>query len=567
MLKYQVDEEPLRIKEWQHARRRGRSELTMGSFFKNKTINKILRGSLMTVAALGFGGIVSGAMSRAACCEVRSIFGETKLYDTFSEGWCYAVHTASTDPLKMTTVKLLANWEASKSKTNIKVRGKKYSIGKYNLGTDLERKHVEGLDNSSSEIDGFSGGHLNVRDGKKITIDLNGFNIDRKRGNDQNDDGELINVSGNAYLRIIDSNPTVAKTIDGVGTTGGALMGGASEDGAGCIHIKDGGSVRMEGGNVCCNQTNDHGGAFKTDGGSAKLFLDGVHVFHNKTRDAFLNTNGGAIYADGGRIRIRNCVFRENKSEDYGGAIFSDEGNSYIVIEDSQFIGNEAKDDGGAVYIDRGSLRVKNTSFDRNKAGDDGGGVYINDEDGAVIRECTFVNNSANDAAGGLYINDDDVFLVECDFHNNYAGGYGGGGIYVDSMHRINVQGIMKVYDNKGKKNRADDLFLQKGKATEAHLYSGGLLDGSKIGVRTNKKFTALKNITQYEFEECFFSDTSDSLVKKNVKSATDETILASVFTDAGTWIMILMTLLILAGAAAGLVYRKRKRRKIIPKT
>ena len=535
--------------------------MIMVSFFKNKIIQKILRGSLMTVAALGLGGIVSGAVSLAACCEVRNIYGETKLYDTFSEGWCYVVYSAVRDPNKMTTLKLLANWEASKSKTNIKARGKKYSIGKYNLGTDLQRKHVEGLDNSSSEVDGFSGGHLNVRDGKQITIDLNGFNIDRKRGNDQNDDGELINVSGNAYLRIIDSNPTAAKTIDGVETTGGALMGGASEDGAGCIHIKDGGSVRMEGGNVCCNQTNDHGGAFKTDGGSAKLFLDGVHVFHNKTRDAFLNTNGGAIYADGGRIRIRNCVFRGNKSEDYGGAVFSDEGNSYIVIEDSQFIGNEAKDDGGAVYIDRGNLRVKNTSFDGNKAGDDGGGIYINDEDGAVIRECTFVNNSANDAAGGLYINDDDVFLVECDFHNNYAGGYGGGGIYVDSMHRISVQGIMKVYDNKGKKDRADDLFLQKGKVTEAHLYSGGLLDGSKVGLRSNKSFTALKNITQYEFDECFFSDTSDALEKKDVKAAVDETYYASVFSDMGIWLIAILVLIIVVGAMAAIVYKKTAKR------
>ena len=538
----------------------------MGSFFKNKTVHKILRGSLMTVAALSLGGIVSGAVSLAACCEVRNIYGETKLYDTFSEGWCYVVHTASTDPLKMTTIKLLANWEASKSKTKIKVRGKGYSIGKYNLGTDLQRKHVEGLDNSKSEIDGFSGGHLNVRDGKQITIDLNGFNIDRKRGNDQNDDGELINVSGKAYLRIIDSNPTVAKTIDGVETTGGALMGGASEDGAGCIHIKDGGHVKMEGGNICCNQTNDHGGAIKTQGGNAKLFLDGVHVFHNKTRDAILNTNGGAIYLNGGKIRIRNCVFRENKSEDYGGAIFSDEGNSYTVIEDSQFIGNEAKDDGGAIYIDRGNLKVKNTTFDGNKAGDDGGGIYINDEDGAVIRECTFVNNSAKDAAGGLYINDDDVFLVDCDFHSNYAGGYGGGGIYVDSMHRISVQGIMKVYDNKGKKDRADDLFLQKGKATEAHLYSGGLLDGSKVGLRSNKSFTALKNITQYEFEECFFSDTSTAIRKKNEQAAKDETYLASVFTDSDAWIMGLKVLTVLVGAVAGVVYRK-KRKKMVPKS
>ena len=531
----------------------------MGLFFNNKAADKILRGCLVSVAALGLGLIISGTVSLAACCEVTNRWGEKKYYNSFSEGWCYVVY--SSNSTEMTTIKLLANWEASKSKTTFKARGSKYSIGKYNLGSDLQRKHVEGLDDSKKEVDGFSGGHLNVKDGKQITIDLNGFNLDRKRGNNQNDDGEVINVSGNAYLRIIDSNPTVKKTIDGVETTGGAIMGGASEDGAGCIHIKSGGYVRMEGGNICCNQTNDHGGAFKTQGGSARLFLDGVHVFKNKTRDAYLNTNGGAIYAEGGKIRIRNCVFRENKAEDYGGAIFSNEGNTYITIEDSQFIRNFADDDGGAIYVDRGNLRVKNTTFDGNSADDDGGAVYINDEDGAVIRECTFVNNKADDAAGAIYINDDDVYVIECDIHKNSADGYGGGGIYVDSMHDISIQGVMKVYDNKGKKNRADDLFLQKGKVSSAYLYSGGLMEGSHVGVRSNESYNAIKNITQYEFEECFFSDTRTSIEKKNVKAGVNESILASVFTDAGAKMMIFMISVILAGAVASFIYVHMKKK------
>ena len=521
-------------------------------------IKKMIYSCVFTLCMFCFGAVLSGVVSHAACCEVKNQWGETKYYDTFSEGWCYTLYASSTNKNKMTTIKLLADWSASKSKTKIKARGEKYSIGKYNLGTDLKRKHVEGLDNSKSEVDGFSGGHINVYGKKYITIDLNGYNIDRKRGNNQDDDGELINVSDGSYLRIIDSNPTVRKTIDGVETTGGCLMGGASEDGAGCIQIKGGATVRMEGGNICCNQTNDHGGAIKTNGGSAKLILKGVHVFHNKTRDAFLNTNGGAIFADGGRIRINNCVFRENKSEDYGGAIFADEGDSYITIEDSQFIRNEADDDGGGIYIDRGNLRVKNTTFDGNYGGDDGGGIYINDEDGTVIRRCVFVNNRAKDAAGGLYINDDDVFIVDCDFHDNTAGGYGGGGIYVDSVHWISVQGLMKVYNNKGKKGRNDDLFLQCGKASEARLYSGGLMNGSRIGVRSNGSYSALKNITQYEFEECFFSNTAP-LEKQNVKKAKQEVFYASVFADWNFWLLALLLIVLLA-AGAGVYARKRKK-------
>ena len=120
---------------------------------KKSKISKMIRAFAFTVIALGVSTIVSGAVSLAACCEVTNRWGEKKYYNTFSEGWCYVLHSAN--PTEMTTIKLLANWEASKSKTSIKARGSKYSIGKYNLGTDLQRRHVEGLDNSKSEVDGF----------------------------------------------------------------------------------------------------------------------------------------------------------------------------------------------------------------------------------------------------------------------------------------------------------------------------------------------------------------------------------------------------------------------------
>ena len=523
---------------------------------KKSKISTLIRAFAFTVIALGISTMVSGAVSLAACCEVTNRWGEKKYYDTFSEGWCYVLHAAN--PTEMTTIKLLANWEAPTSKIKIKARGEKYSIGKYNLGTDLQRRHVEGLDNSKSEVDGFSGGHMNVPGGKLITIDLNGFNIDRKRGNSQNDDGEVINVRDGGNLTIIDSNPSVSKNIAGVQITGGAILGGASEDGGGGIHIKNGGYFKMTGGNIGCCQTNDHGGAIKIEGQTSEMTLDGVTVFKNKTRDAILNTNGGAIYVDEGKVRILNCVFKDNEAEDYGGAIFSDEGHGYIVIENSKFINNKADDDGGAIYIDRGNLKIKDTVFEGNVADDDGGGIYINDEDGTFIRNCTFTKNVADDAAGGLYINDDDVFIVDCDFHDNRSDGYGGGGIYVDSMHDISIQGVMKVYDNKGKDGREDDLYLQHGKKSKAYLYSGGLLDGSRIGIRSNKSYTAIKNITQYEYEEFFFSDVG-SFKTENIKEK-EEVYLASAFTDTELWVMVCMILVVCAGAGAGIIYRRREK-------
>lgn len=516
--------------------------------------HKLIKGCVMAVSALCLGTIVSGAVSLAACCEVTNRWGEKRYYDTFSEGWCYAVHAASSDAKTMTTIKLLTNWEASTSKRTIRCRGEKYTVGKYNLGSDLERRHVEGLDNSKSEVDGFSGGHLNVRDGKRFTIDLNGFNIDRKRGNNQDDDGELINVSGGAYLRIIDSNPNARKTIDGVQTTGGCLMGGASEDGAGGIHIKDGGYVYMTGGNICANQTNEDGGGVYVNGGSSKLFLENVHVFRNKTRDAKSDTNGAGVFVNGGRVRIRNCIFRRNESEDYGGGIYSDEGNGYIVIEDSQFIGNRANDNsGGGIYIDRGNLKIKNCTFDGNYAREKGGGIFIEDDDGAVIRDCTFINNSADKHGGAFYADDDDIHFINCDIRRNRAG-ENGGGVYLDHDADINFQGVMKVTDNKGSGNRTDNVYFDP----ESRVHSGGLLDGSTIGVRSRKSFKILENITKYEYENYFRTDSGRMTQK--IRSTKDETYLASVFSDNFILIIAGLIFIVIASAAAGVYSRKQKR-------
>lgn len=518
--------------------------------------HRSIKGLVIAVSALCLGTIVSGVVSLAACCEITNRWGEKRYYDTFSEGWCYAVHAASSNANTMTTIKLLTNWEASTSKQTIRCRGEKYTVGKYNLGSDLKRKHVEGLDNSKSEVDGFSGGHLNVKDGKRFTIDLNGFNIDRKRGNNQDDDGELINVSGGAYLRIIDSNPNAKKTIDGVQTTGGCLMGGASEDGAGGIHIKDGGYVHMTGGNICANQTNEDGGGVYVNGGSSKLFLENVHVFRNKTRDAKSDTNGAGVYVNGGRVRIRNCIFRRNESEDYGGGIFSDEGNGYIVIEDSQFIGNRANDNsGGGIYIDRGNLKIKNCTFDGNYAREKGGGIFVEDDDGAVIRDCTFINNSANKHGGAFYADDDDIHFINCVIHNNKAG-ENGGGVYLDHDADINFQGVMKVYDNRGSGNRKDDVYFDP----ESRVHSGGLLDGSNIGVRSRKSFKILENITQYEYDK-FFKSNTGSLSKK-IRSTTDETFLASVFANKSIMIIAGIILLAIVSAIVGVVAGRKRKQK-----
>ncbi|MBR0118783.1 MAG: right-handed parallel beta-helix repeat-containing protein, partial [Eubacterium sp.] len=256
-------------------------------------------------------------------------------------------------------------------------------------------------------------------------------------------------------------------------------------------------------------------------------------------------------------VRIRNCIFRRNESEDYGGGIFSDEGNGYIVIEDSQFIGNRANDNsGGGIYIDRGNLKIKNCTFDGNYAREKGGGIFVEDDDGAVIRECTFINNSADKHGGAFYADDDDIHFINCVIRNNKAG-ENGGGVYLDHDADINFQGVMKVYDNMGSGNRKDDVYFDP----ESRVHSGGLLDGSNIGVRSRKSFKILENITQYEYDK-FFNSNTGSLSKK-IRSTTDETFLASVFANKSIGIIAGIILLAIISAIAGVAAERKRKQKI----
>ncbi|HAK58065.1 MAG TPA: hypothetical protein DCP06_03705, partial [Lachnospiraceae bacterium] len=290
------------------------------------------------------------------------------------------------------------------------------------------------------------------------------------------------------------------------------------------------------------------------NGGSSKLFLENVHVFRNKTRDAKSDTNGAGIFVNGGRVRIRNCIFRRNESEDYGGAIYSDEGDGYIVIEDSQFLGNRANDNsGGGIYIDRGNLKIKNCTFDGNFAKEKGGGIFIEDDDGAVIRDCTFINNSANKHGGAFYADDDDIHFINCDIRNNKAG-ENGGGVYLDHDADINFQGVMKVTDNKGSGNRTDNVYFDP----ESRVHSGGLLDGSVIGVRSRKSFKILENITKYEYDNYFRSDAGS--LSNKIRSEKDETYLASVFSDNYYLIMVGLLFMAIASAVAGVYSRKSRK-------
>lgn len=143
------------------------------------------------------------------------------------------------------------------------------------------------------------------------------------------------------------------------------------------------------------------------------LTLENVTVSGNRTettavpsgRDAY--DYGGAIYARGAQVIVRDSRFANNASANgAGGAIHILQ--SGLSISNSVFLNNSAigarpEDSlGGAIYIDglggpEGQFVVEGSTFEGNTAYNSGGAIYVNmyeNTTGATIRTSSFIDNA-----------------------------------------------------------------------------------------------------------------------------------------------------------------------------
>ena len=133
-------------------------------------------------------------------------------------------------------------------------------------------------------------------------------------------------------------------------------------------------------------------------------------VFERNVYDS-LDAGGGAIrIKDGSRVRFVNSRFEDNRSRQFGGAIFAQD--STVEVTWSDFTNNRvnlpnhgARAVGGAIVAIDSTLTVTRSRFDGNQAAAVGGAIYAignwldpepgGDEESTVvtIRDSTFVGN------------------------------------------------------------------------------------------------------------------------------------------------------------------------------
>lgn len=233
---------------------------------------------------------------------------------------------------------------------------------------------------------------------------------------------------------------------------------------------------------------------------------------------------GGAIYAEGGKIKVSKSSFVANNA--YSGGAIQLEGDIEFNIEDSTFTDNNKavgigspgyaasggaifvryasqgsidnitvdgsySSQGGAVDIETNSpVTIKNSEFKNNVAENRGGAIFL--YNGHInVDNCTFVNNSATDA-GAIWAFDN-VDISGSEFTDNSAS-ENGGAIYFtkycteSSVTDSKFTGNTAASGNAMYNNKGTLAFSNNTIDAGANIVNNGTITSSVVAVVTADK-------------------------------------------------------------------------------
>ncbi len=211
--------------------------------------------------------------------------------------------------------------------------------------------------------DGFIyDGTINVPSGHEVTIDLNGFSINRNL-EFAIDHGEVIHVAGGGTLNLTDTNLAAGSS--------GSLTGGNSTNGAGGIYIEAGGTVNMWGGNLTGNKSDLSGGGVLLAGEGSLFSMSGGKIYNNSAQQC-----GGGVAVSDGTFKLANGEITNNTGQD-GGGIFAQAGE--VSLSGGMVAQNTAVHGGGVLLTNTAAFTLKGkTAVQSNIASGEnrvGGGI------------------------------------------------------------------------------------------------------------------------------------------------------------------------------------------------
>ena len=180
---------------------------------------------------------------------------------------------------------------------------------------------------------------------KNVTIDLNGYTIDRNL-NEQQDN--VFSVIAGGTLIIKDTSE---------GQNGKITGGWANEDYAGGINVREG-TLILESGNIVVNRSNK---TFTKRGGGVAVFYNGTFIMRGgKISGNEAGYGAGVVVLDncnfemtGGEITDNICDFGEYQDQE-GAGVFAYQGADVTIGGSANIYGNKnSKDENSNLYIYR----------------------------------------------------------------------------------------------------------------------------------------------------------------------------------------------------------------------
>jgi len=266
-------------------------------------------------------------------------------------------------------------------------------------------------------------------------------------GNDADQGGgALFNDGGE--MTVIDTSITNNSATGTAGSGGGILA-------------TTGSVLHVSGGMISDNRSNRAGGGIEINATAERIAyaaLDGITFTGNNTGAA--PGNGGALHITGpAQVKASKLTVTNNRATAEGGGLWNSAVGTLTVV-DSLLSGNiasgaDADQGGGALFNDGGALRLSNSTIGNNSAdgaAGSGGGLLATMGSKVWIINSTFETNRANRAGGAIEIKGAPEALVaatieQVDFTNNSAGAApgNGGALHITGQANVLINGGMAM--------------------------------------------------------------------------------------------------------------------------